>query len=160
MTTLVSPWPKYRQALVRALRANLVLEDSLPGDWNEGFVPQATKEKPVVFPHGTYSLAFGPPDYDWTGVVSVVGADVVVYSKDSGEAASLDQLVFDTLQDANLSVAGLTTLSCRRTGIISLTDVDSTGATIFVLGGTYVSRLAQSNPTLGSLSVTFDATIS
>lgn len=155
MTTLVSPWPKYRQALVRALRANLVLEDGLPGDWNEGFAPQGT-----VFPHGTYSLAYGPPDYDWTGVVNVVGADVVVFSKDQGEAASLDQLVFDTLQDAALTVTGLTTLSCRRVGIISLTDVDSTGASVYVLGGTYVSRLAQSNPRLGSLSVTFDSTIS
>lgn len=159
MTTLVTPWPKFRQALVRALRANLVLEDQLPGDWNEGFAPQGTREHPTVYPLGIYSLAYGPPDYDWTGVVNLVGADVVVFSKDQGEAARLDQLVFDTLQDAKLIVTGLTTLSCRRAGIISLTDVDSTGATVYTLGATYVARLAQSNPRPGSLRVTFDSII-
>jgi len=158
--SLVTPWPKFRQAIVRALRANLVLEDLLAGGWNEGSAPQPTAERPTVWPHGVYSLAYGPPEYDWTGVVNIVGADVVVFSKDSGDAASIDQLVFDTLQDAKLSVTGLTTLSCRRVGIISLTDTDAEGKKVFVLGGTYQARLAQSTPHQGNLSITIDSTIS
>jgi hypothetical protein len=154
--SLVTPWPSVRQAVVRALRANLVLADQMPEDrdWNEGSSPQGTP-----FPHGVYSLAYGPPEYDWTGVVHLIGVDVVVYSTDQGEAASLDQLVFITLQDARLAVTGLTTLSCRRIGIISLTDADATGRKVYVLGGTYQLRVSQSNPIKRELSFDLGMTI-
>lgn len=151
---LVDPWPSFRQALVRQLRSNLVLEDELPGGWSEGVAPQGTD-----FPRGVYQLHFAPMEYDWTGVVTLIGFDVVVFSKDQGEAGSLSLLVFTTLQDAMLDVAGQTILSCRRTGPISLADVDAEGNTIFEMGGTYAARTAQSNPSNQSITVTLTSTI-
>lgn len=151
---LVTPWPSYRQALIRQLRSNLVLKDALLGDWSEGFAPQET-----VYPLGVISLHFAPAEYDWTGVVTIIGFDVFVFSKDSGEAASLDQLVFDTLQDARLYPTGQTSLACRRTSSISLTDLDGQGQAIWQLGGTWQGITAQSNPVLRKLPFTIDATI-
>ena len=68
---LVTPWPSYRQALIRQLRSNLVLKDALLGDWSEGFAPQDTD-----YPLGVISLHFAPAEYDWTGMVKVIGFDV------------------------------------------------------------------------------------
>lgn len=151
---LVTPWPSFRQALVQRLRSNLVLKDQLPGDWSEGFAPQTTE-----YPLGVYSLHYAPAEYDWTGMVTILGFDVFVFSKDQGEAASLDQLVFDTLQDARLYPTGQTSLTCRRTSSLSLTDVDSQGQAIFQMGGTWQAITAQSNPRLRTLPFTIDLTV-
>ena len=151
---LVTPWPSYRQALIRQLRSNLVLKDALLGDWSEGFAPQETD-----YPLGVISLHFAPAEYDWTGMVTIIGFDVFVFAKSSGEAASLDQLVFDTLQDARLYPAGQTSLTCRRTSSISLTDLDAQGNAIWQLGGTWQGITAQSNPAPRTLPFTIDADI-
>lgn len=152
---LVIPWPSYRQALVQQLRSNLVLKGELLGDWSEGFAPQKTP-----YPLGVISLHYAPAEYDWTGMVTVIGFDVFVFSKkDIGEADSLDQLVFDTLQDARLYPAGQTSLTCRRTSSISLTDEDAAGNPVWQVGGTWQAITAQSNPTFRSLPFTIDATI-
>lgn len=151
---LVSPWPSFRQALVRQLRSNLVLKDELLGDWSEGVAPQST-----AFPRGVFQLHFAPPEYDWTGMVTLIGFDVFVFSKDQGEAASLDQLVFTTLQDALLVVVGQTSLKCRRASSLSLTDEDAAGNIIYQVGGTYQAITAQSNPTNVTLSFTLDSLI-
>jgi len=151
---LVTPWPSYRQALLRQLRSNLVLKDELLGDWSEGFAPQET-----AYPLGVLSLHFAPAEYDWTGMVTIIGFDVFVFAKDTGQAARLDQLVFDTLQDAKLYPTGQTSLTCRRTSSISLTDLDAQGDAIWQLGGTWQGITAQSNPTLRTLPFTIDADI-
>ena len=69
--------------------------------------------------------------------------------------------MFTTLQDTRLvfEVAGLTSLGCRRMGIISLPDVDDQGTAIFEAGGTWRIRIAQSNPGSQLLTVTGDLTI-
>lgn len=152
---LVTPWPSYRQAVLRQLRSNLVLKDLLLGDWSEGFAPQNTD-----YPLGIISLHYAPAEYDWTGMVTIIGFDLFVVSKrDIGEADSLDQLVFDTLQDARLYPTGQTSLTCRRTSSISLTDEDAAGNAVWQVGGTWQAITAQSNPTLRSLPFTIDATI-
>ena len=151
---LVTPWPSYRQAIIRQLRSNLVLADELPGDWSEGFAPQGTD-----YPLGVISLHYAPAQYDWTGVTTIIGFDVFVFSKDTGEAASLDQLVFGTLQDARLTPTGQTSLACRRTSSISLTDVDAQGEAIYQVGGTWQGITAQSNPLLVTLPITIDMDI-
>ena len=157
---LVTPWPSYRQAVLRQLRSNLVLKAELPGDWSEGFAPQGTPSDPVRYPLGVISLHYAPAEYDWTGMVTVIGFDVFVFSKkDIGEADRLDQLVFDTLQDARLYPTGQTSLTCRRTSSISLTDEDAAGNAVWQVGGTWQALTAQSNPTLRSLPFTIDATI-
>jgi hypothetical protein len=153
---LIDPWQPVRQALVQRLRANLVLATSLTGDWSEGAAPPTTR-----YPLGVYSLVPSPSLYDWSGVVHDLLVDIVVFERDEGEAARLDQLVFTTLQDARLafSVTGLTSLGCRRTGIITLQGVDDQGQAIFEVGGTWRIRVSQSNPASQTLSVTGDSTI-
>src|SRR5512143_542206 len=105
---LVSPWPSFRQAVIRHLRANLVLKDLLLGDWSEAVAPQGTD-----FPRGIIQLHYSPAEYVWTGMDTVIGFDAIVFSKFQDEAASLDQLVFTSLQDAALTVTGQTSLTCR-----------------------------------------------
>ena len=151
---LVTPWPTVRQALIRQLRANLVLKDALLGDWAEGIAPEGT-----VFPRGILSLHYAPSFYDWTGVTVVLGVDAFVFSRDPGEAASLDQLVFTTLQDAKLIVTGQTSLTCRRISSLSLVDDDEKGQAVYQAGGVYEVWVAQSNPQNTSLSFTGDMTV-
>jgi hypothetical protein len=133
----------------------LVLSDQLSGDWSEGFAPQGT-----TYPLGIIALHYAPDEYDWTGVVTVIGFDVFVISKsDVGEADRLNQLVFGTLQDARLYPTGQTSLKCRRTSSISLTDEDAQGVAVWQAGGTWEGITAQSNPALHSLSFTIDSSI-
>lgn len=153
---LVDPWVYIRQALLRQLRSNLVLDGQLLGDWSEGVAPKNTP-----FPRGVYQLHYSPGEYDWTGVVTISGIDVGVFSKTQGEAASLDQLVFATLQDARLVLeGGLTMLVCRRVSTYSMVDAAPDGTeTVFQQGGIYSVQVAQSNPVNRTLSVTVTSTI-
>lgn len=151
---LVTPWPSVRQALVRHLRSNFVLAAELLGDWSEGFAPLK-----AAYPRGVISLHYAPSFYDWTGVMTMLGVDVFVFAKDQGEAASLDQLVFTSLHDARLTVTGQTSLMCRRTSSISLTDEDAEGKAVYQVGGVYEIRVAQSAPALRTLTFTADSTI-
>lgn len=153
---LVDPWVYVRQALVRQLRSNLILEDGLPGGWSEGVAPPDT-----VFPRGVYQLHYSPFEYDWTGFVSISGVDVTVFAKSQGEAASLNQLVFTSLQDARLSVAGQTSLTCRRVSTYSMVEpAPGPGTdTVFQEGGIYSILVPQSNPVNRTIAVTLDSTI-
>lgn len=152
---LVDPWPYVRQALIRTLRSNLVLKGELPGDWSEGVAPQDTP-----FPRGIVQLHYSPLEYDWTGFVAICGVDVGVFSKTQGEAARLNQLVFTTLQDARLNVAGQTSLTCRRVSTFSLTEAAPDGTEqVWQEGGIYVVIAPQSNPSLRTLATTITSTI-
>jgi len=132
----------------------LVLEGQLPGEWSEGFAPKGT-----AFPRGILQLHYAPALYDWTGVVNILGVDVLIFSKTAGEAASLFQSAYTTLQDQRLTVTGQTSLSCRFSSSISLQDVDAEGKPIFEVGGVLEVRVAQSNPALMSLIFTADSDI-
>lgn len=151
---LMTPWPSVRQALIRQLRSNLVLAAGLSGDWSEGFAPQKTP-----YPLGTIGLQYAPSAYDWSGRVMFIGVTVFIFSKDQGEAASLYQLAFTSLQDARLTMTGQTSLQCRQVSDISLTDVDSEGKAVYQVGGVFEVRVAQSNPALRTLTFTADATV-
>lgn len=151
---MVSPWPSVRQALIRQLRANVPLSAALKGDWSEGFAPQQT-----AYPLGIIALAYQPVDYDWTGQVAIFGVDVSVYSKDQGEAASLDQLVFATLQDAPLAVTGQTSLRCRLVSGRSLVELDEEGRAIFRTGGLYEVWASQEKPAARTLTFTLDVSV-
>lgn len=153
--SLILPWPSIRQALIRQLRSNLVLEAGLPGDWSEGLAPQGTKR-----PLGTLSLQYAPSMYDWTGRVVFVGVTVLIYCEDQAEAARLYQLAFTSLQDARLIMAGQTSLQCRQVSDLSLQGPDDAGATVYQVGGIFEVRVAQSNPSQGTVAFTVDSTIS
>lgn len=153
--SLITPWPSVRQALIRQLRSNLVLEAGLPGDWSEGFAPQGT-----ATPHGIIALHYAPSMYDWTGRVAILGVDVFIFCEDQAEAARLYQLAFTSLQDARLIMAGQTSLKCRQTSDLSLQDVDAEGKAMYQVGGIFEVQVAQSNPSLGTFAFTVDSTIS
>ncbi len=162
--TLVDPWVYIRQALKRTLRSNLVLEGELLGGWAESVHPPGTP-----FPRGVISLHYSPNEYDWTGFVNITGVDVSVFAEDQGQAASLNQLVFTTLQDARLDLSGsnglvpsgLTMLDCRRLSTFSPVEPapEGTQPSVFQEGGIYSIQSAQSNPTNRTLSVTLTSTI-
>ena len=153
---LVTPWPGVRQALIRQLRSNLVLEAGMPGNrWGEGIDLQDT-----AYPLGLVTLHYDPVMYDWSGQVAMVGVDVVVISKsDMGEASQLAQLAYTSLHDVRLTVSGQTSLSCRFMSGISLVDVDKEGKAVYEAGGVYEALVAQSRPQLQTLSVSLDSTI-
>lgn len=155
MIGLVDPWPYIRQALVRTLRSNLVLEDGLPGDWSEGVAPQGT-----AFPRGVYSLHYAPIERDWSGFYAIAGIDVVVFSKDQGEAARLAKLVFTSLNNVRLDVTGQTSLTCTFVSDIYLTEPAPGGTeTIYEAGAIYAILAPQSNPTQRTLVTTMTSTI-
>jgi hypothetical protein len=154
MSDLIAPLQPVRQAILRALRANLVLKAALPGDWSEGAAPPKTAR-----PLGVIALVPSPALYDWTGVIYDLVVDVAVFSEDAGEAASLDQLVFTTLQGTRLAVTGLTSLSVQRLGVLALEDVDEKGTSVFMAGASWRIRVSQSNPVAQSLVVTVNSTI-
>lgn len=152
---LVDPWPYVRQAVIRTLRSNLILQDELSGDWSETVAPQNTP-----FPRGVIQLHYAPLEYDWTGFVAICGVDVGVFAKSKGEADRLNQLVFSTLQDARLDVAGQTSLTCRRVSSFHLTEAAPEGTeTTFQEGGIYSILAPQSNPRQRTLVVAMTSTI-
>lgn len=153
---LVTPWPSVRQALVRTLRSNLVLEGELQGgnQWGSGFDPQD-----ATYPLGVLSLHYDPVMYDWSGQVALVGVDVLVFSKEVGEASRLAQLAYTSLHDARLTVSGQTSLSCRFMSGISIPDVDKEGKAVYSEGGIYEIRVAQSTPASRTFAVSLDSTI-
>jgi hypothetical protein len=126
----------------------------LLGDWSEGFAPQKTP-----YPLGVISLHYDPSFYDWTGRTVIIGVDVMIFSKTQDEAASLYSLAFTSLQDAKLTLAGQTSLSCRQTSDISLQDVDTEGKAVYEVGGIFEVRVAQTSPTLSVLTFTADMTV-
>lgn len=128
---MVSSIAPVKQALVQTLRANGALKAAVNGI-HEGVAPQGTN-----MPYVVYSVAYAPLEYDWTNVMQLAGFDIFVYAENSVDAGNIDQLVFDTLQDAALSVTGQTTLFCRRTGSLSGPEVNEEGRRVFQAGGTY-----------------------
>ena len=121
-----------KRALVVTLRANGTLHTALTGGIHEGFAP-----KKVPYPLLTYQLVYDPYGFTWGSVLHLAGFDVKVFSDDSVEANNLDALVLETLDDAQLSVDGQTTLICRRVADLSFPDVDEEGKKVYTVGGTY-----------------------
>lgn len=143
-----------KQALVQTLRSNVALKTAFKNDFHEGFAPPKTK-----LPLLTYSVHYAPVVYDWTSFMVQVGFDIFVFSEDQVEADNLDSLVFTTLHDAELDVSGQSTLICRRTSSLSLTDSNEEGKKIYQVGGIYEVWTDQPLPFLVTRSLTADAVI-
>jgi hypothetical protein len=144
-----------RIALVQQLRSSKPLMAAIKGNVNHGFAPQNTP-----YPFLVYSLHYAPNLYSWGGVLTEAGFDVVAFSYDEGEATSIAQLVFATLQDQLLVVTGQTSLKSRLTSYIDLSDVDDTGTRYFSRGGVYEFWTTQELPVARSFTFTGDADIS
>jgi hypothetical protein len=70
-------------------------------------------------------------------MLHLAGFDLRVYHTDSVAANNLDALVLTTLNDADLSVSGQSTLYARRVADLSSPDVDDEGRKVYMVGGTY-----------------------
>jgi len=138
--TVSSGFP-IKVAIVQALRdgAGLVAaiaaahESGAAGKWlHEGFGPEKTP-----YPFVTYQQVYGPYAYTWGSVMLRAGFDVKVYSENSVEANNLFALVAAELDEAELPVAGQSTLICRRAADLGSPDTDEEGKKIYMVGATY-----------------------
>lgn len=120
------------RAIVQALKANSALKAGLTGGIHEGLAPDATS-----YPFLTYQLHYGSLVGGWGNLDIRAGYDIYVWSRDQVEARNLDQLVHETLWDAQLNVGTQTVLYCRRSLDMSSTDVDGQGQKIYQVGGLY-----------------------
>lgn len=134
MTTTSAP---LLQAIVQKLKANASLMSTLTGGIHEGLAPLGT-----TYPFLVYQMHYSPIDYDWTGALTRTGIDLVVHTRDQVEGRTLDQLVMDTLQDADfdfsatqLGSSGQYTLYCRRVLDLSSVDLDDKGQKVYLIGG-------------------------
>ena len=144
-----------KQALVHYLRTNAALKAELVGGFHEGFAPSGTK-----YPYVSYQVHFAPIMYTWDTATHEVGFDVFAWSENSvSEADTLDQLLFTTLQDAELVVEGQSTLICRRVSSLSLPSSDDEGKKIYQAGGIYEVWTDQPIPVIERSSFTADAVL-
>lgn len=121
-----------KRALVSELRGNATLKAALTGGIHEGFAP-----KKAPYPLLIYTMVYSPYDYLWGSVVIVGGVDINVWGYSSVDANNIDALVMSTLDDAQLSTEGQTTLICRRVADLGSQDVDEEGRKLYMVGGTY-----------------------
>lgn len=122
------------RALIAFLRASAV-EPSMVGGFHRGPAPEKTKYplcliNPVPTP---YEDTFGGDSRMIIGIV-----DVIVYSRNSVEADDLDGSIAATLEGADLTVDGQSTLLVRRmTDLLLDPEFDSEGMKVYPFGGTY-----------------------
>lgn len=151
-------------AIVHALRRpegpkSLLREDGsrvLPAKWlHDGFAPEKTQ-----YPFITYQrFPTVPRVYTWGSMMLVARFDVKVYSHNSVEANNLDALNAAVLDEAELLVAGQSTLICRRVADLSDPDTDEEGQKVYMVGGTYEVITDQPLPFPVRSSFTADAVI-
>lgn len=121
-----------KQALVKALRANAALKAAVNNEFHEAVAPPKTD-----YPFVVYQVHYSVPSYYWGGVTTKIGFDVFLLSDDQVEAHNLDQLIIDSLFDANLDLgsSGQRVLYCRRISDLSSADLDESGRRIYQMGG-------------------------
>ena len=119
------------QALIRTLRTNATLKAAVAGFY-EGAAPAGT-----AYPYVTYHLAGGGDSWEWGDVTKKPIVAVQVWGDDQVEARNLDQLILDTLWDAELSIDQQSTLLCRRTSDISNANAEGSGQKVYQNGGMY-----------------------
>lgn len=153
-----------KKAIVRALRDIAALVQALAaarggaaGKWlHEGFAPEKT-----AYPFVTYKQIYGPYIFGWGFVLLRAGFDVKVFAENSVEANNLFALIAAELDEAELPVAGQSTLICRRVADLDDQDADEEGKKIYMVGGTY--EVVTDQPLLQKIhqtaSFTLDAVI-
>jgi hypothetical protein len=127
----------------------------LTGKWlHEGFAPEK-----ATYPLVTYQHIYGPRFYTWGSVMLRTAYDVRAFSPNSVEADNLFALCAAVLDEAELSVAGQSTLICRRVADLRSPDEDEEGKKIYMVGGTYEIWTDQLIPQLMAGSFTAGAVI-
>jgi hypothetical protein len=130
-------------SIVQNLRDNAALSQAIavgrakpvhePGKWlHEDFAPEKTP-----YPFVTYQQVYGPYIFTWGSAMLRAGFDLKVYSENSVEANNLFALLATELDEAELPVAGQSTLICRRIADLGSSDADEEGKKVYMVGGTY-----------------------
>lgn len=120
------------RGLVRTLKANTSLKDALTGGIWEGVAP-LKQEYPIL----TYHLQYNRDAWFNGSLLKKPGYAIFVWDTDLGQARNLDQLVLDTLWDAELAIDQQSTLLCRRVMDLSSQHVDDQGLLVFQVGGVH-----------------------
>jgi Protein of unknown function (DUF3168) len=153
-----------KRAIVETLRDAAALVQAIAaarggsaGKWlHEGFAPEKT-----AYPFVTYQQVYGPYNYLWGSVLLRAGFDVKVYSENSVEANNLFALLAAELDEAELPVAGQSTLICRRIADLGSPEANEEGKKVYMVGGTY--EVVTDQPLLQKIrragSFTLDAVI-
>ena len=151
-------------AIVRTLRGGGRLtaytnsngDRALPSKWlHEGFAPEKTP-----YPLITYQrFPTTPRVYLWGSMMIIARYDIKVFSPNSVEAHNLDALIAAELDEAELPVAGQSTLICRRLADLGSPDVDEEGNKVYMVGGTYEVMTDQPLPQRVAGGFTVDAVI-
>lgn len=124
---------------MQILKSNTSLKDGLSGGMHEGFAPEGSS-----YPLLTYRLHYGVIRPGWGNADVDAGYNIYIWSRDQVEARNLDQLVHETLWDAQLNVPGQSVLYCRRSLDMSSADVDGQGQKLYMVGGLYKITTNQS----------------
>ena len=121
------------QAVVQAVRANSSLYASLIGGIHEGFAPEK-----IIYPMATFTPVAMPYEDQWGSRIIVTVLDILIVSRNVVEAGNLDVSMAETLDGAQLTPSGQTSLICRRINDLRLApDVDEEGQKVYAVGGTY-----------------------
>ena len=120
------------RGLVRTRKANTSLKDALAGGMWEGVAPLSQP-----YPLLTYGRQSGSDTWFHDSLLKRPGYNIAVWDTDLGQARNLDQLVLETLWDADLGIDQQSTVLCRRVMDLSSTHVDGSGDTVFQVGGIY-----------------------
>lgn len=102
------------------------------------FIHQAFAPEKTPYPHLTYQLFPSMPNvYTWGSKMLLVRLDIRAWSPNDVEADNLDALIATVMDEAELSVAGQSTLICRRVADLNTPDTDEEGTKVYAVGGTY-----------------------
>lgn len=132
MATYTPSWP-ITAAIVTTLRSNTSLKDAATGGIHEG-VALSGSIPPLIL----YTVTYAPRSYDFSQHVMVMlGLDMWAYATNQVDARNIDTLIYQTLQDAPLTVSGQSILYLRRTADLESADVDEAGRKYYQTGGSY-----------------------
>jgi hypothetical protein len=127
-TTSTNIW----RAVVQTIRSS-ALKAALKGGIHQSFAPEK-----VPYPFAVYEAVAAPYEDDWGHRMIIAAFDLFIFSRDPVEADNLDLLAITVLDGASPTVAGQTTLICRRIMDVPMPpDVDEEGKKVYQVGGTY-----------------------
>lgn len=127
------------RALVSTLRLNATLKTAITGFY------EAIAPVDAGFPYLTYDLYGSTSKWDFSNsAIYKPKFMVLIWSDDQVQARTLDQLVNETLWDADLGLEQQSTLLCRRTKDISRVRDAGQGKRVYQVGGLYTIWTGQS----------------
>jgi hypothetical protein len=122
-----------KRAVVQHFRGDAPLKAFFTGGFHEAFAPENVRTPFLV-----YNFVVAPYSDTWGSRLIVALVDVFSLSEKPVAANNGDQLILNSLDGAELTVDGQSTLICRRAGDLPVPpSLDSEGKKIYQIGGMY-----------------------